>query len=252
MVMKVFLEAHGWNCGFEGGITGYALILWLSAFLSMQSRNARSLAESLLGFFDYFGSGGKFDYYKTGLCISEPSCTFLKADNGMYYRETPYLLAIRDPPDHSNDVGRVAKSIPKIVLGFRTAFEKLTSLSIDDIRDQGHLFSILRIASANLSMRLPKVSFQTEPKEQGRKGQTLKSTGKLHQPKQYRNGQALKYSGSSQVQHQRKPKPHAKEHNLKRNGNSNRFKSSSDGKPSVQSLRTGDSRVTKKFKKLRT
>jgi len=81
------------------------------------------LGQLLRGFFRFFGFD--FDYESNGISVLDGGSIFSKKERGWYYPDKPFLLALEDPCDRENDVGRLAFNIPNVSLLFRHAYDQL-------------------------------------------------------------------------------------------------------------------------------
>ncbi|KAJ3291290.1 hypothetical protein HK104_006191, partial [Borealophlyctis nickersoniae] len=151
LVLKLFLINRELNEVMSGGVGGYAIILWIAAFLRLhpliyterypegtpKSTDNVNLGALLLDFFHMFGF--TFDYHRMGLSPrggdnpDAPEYLFLKELKGSDFNRPlqPYLLAIEDPQDSSNNVTKGTIRIRHITTSFAYAYDTLRGLEND-------------------------------------------------------------------------------------------------------------------------
>ncbi|KAJ3050508.1 hypothetical protein HK097_008546, partial [Rhizophlyctis rosea] len=137
-VIKHFLYLRALNDNSRSGVGGYALVLWIAAFLKLHpsifpNRYPTNTAESpglgalLLDFFQLFGYD--FDYHTNGLAVnSAREAAHIYQKNQHSWRRTPdrgkdYLLSLEDPNDALNDVSQGAGRIQEITTLLASAKE---------------------------------------------------------------------------------------------------------------------------------
>jgi len=132
-VLKYFLFFHSQNEVYLGGLGSYCLTLMIVFYIQKHAEAARKTADApeggldlgqlLRGFFRFFGFD--FDYENNGISVLDGGSIFSKRERGWYYPDKPFLLALEDPCDRENDVGRLAFNIPTVSLLFRHAYDQL-------------------------------------------------------------------------------------------------------------------------------
>jgi len=131
MVLKVFLLQRGINEPYSGGLGSYALLLMIVNFLQLHTISIpkvmfQNLGFLLIEFFLHYGR--KFNYYVLGITTRNGGAHFLKAHKDWLEYSKPWLLAIEDPQDPDNDVGRSShRIVPIIQHAFLTAYIRLVS-----------------------------------------------------------------------------------------------------------------------------
>jgi non-canonical poly(A) RNA polymerase PAPD5/7 len=102
VVLKYFLQARGLNEPYFGGLGSYSLLLLVVSFFQLQVHKSHSAPESNMGymlieFFDFYGR--VFNWYTTGIRVSNGGCYFNKMDRDWFDASKPYLPSIEDPND---------------------------------------------------------------------------------------------------------------------------------------------------------
>ncbi|XP_020597048.1 non-canonical poly(A) RNA polymerase PAPD5 [Phalaenopsis equestris] len=134
LILKVFLQQRELNEVYSGGIGSYALLAMLIAHLQIYRRSQdmqgvqksmeHNLGILLAKFFEFYGR--KLNTTDVGVSCNSSSTFFLKCDKGFLNRERPYLLAIEDPQDPANDIGRNSFNYYKVRSAFSMAYTSLT------------------------------------------------------------------------------------------------------------------------------
>jgi len=81
------------------------------------------LGQLLLGFLKFYGF--EFDYENKGISVLEDGSYFSKQERGWFVLDKPYLLALEDPCDTENDVGKSAFNITAVIMLFQQAYDQL-------------------------------------------------------------------------------------------------------------------------------
>lgn len=158
-VLKYLLYSHALNEVYTGGLGSYALALMVVAHIQRQSlggadsigatASSTSAAQGttstasttsttaptpdlgalLLSFLRFYSV--ELDYARQGVALLREDGTgstlFGKRDHGWLDPERPHLLALEDPSDPDNDVGRGTFRIAAVRQLFRDAYEQLTA-----------------------------------------------------------------------------------------------------------------------------
>ena len=119
-VLKAFLHQRGLNEVYSGGIGSYALLCMVMAHLQLHNTTCKStwagshgasdasegcLGTLLIDFFELFGRRLNAD--EVGIsCGGKGPGFFKKREKGMFEDNRPFLWAIEDPQDETNDLGR--------------------------------------------------------------------------------------------------------------------------------------------------
>eukprot|EP01126_Amoeba_proteus_P023116 TRINITY_DN2326_c0_g1_i6.p1 TRINITY_DN2326_c0_g1~~TRINITY_DN2326_c0_g1_i6.p1 ORF type:complete len:278 (-),score=55.03 TRINITY_DN2326_c0_g1_i6:121-954(-) len=107
LILKYFLQQRDLNEPYTGGLGSYALSLMVVCFLqhTLPLFNGKpNLGILLRDFLKFFGRD--FNYCTTGISVRKGGCYFSKVDRGWFDANRMYLLAIEDPNDTENDVGK--------------------------------------------------------------------------------------------------------------------------------------------------
>jgi len=134
-VLKYLLYWHAMNEVYSGGLGSYALTLMIVSYIQKHSDSVKrvpaqdggedqaDLGQLLLGFLHFYGF--EFDYETQGISVLEDGSYFSKQERGWFIVDKPYLLALEDPCDTENDVGKSAFNITGVTMLFRQAYDQL-------------------------------------------------------------------------------------------------------------------------------
>ncbi|CAI9787734.1 unnamed protein product [Fraxinus pennsylvanica] len=143
LILKVFLQQRELNEVYTGGIGSYALLVMLIAMLqSQQDRQASpelNLGVLLVNFFDIYGR--KLNTTDVGVSCNRGGTFFLKSSKGCLVKGKPSVIAIEDPQDPDNDIGKNSYNYFQVRSAFVMAFMALTNAKV--IMGLGHNKSIL-------------------------------------------------------------------------------------------------------------
>ncbi|KAJ3223257.1 hypothetical protein HK099_001348 [Clydaea vesicula] len=138
LILKLFLLQRNFNEVFTGGIGSYGLLIMVSSFLKAHPRlqSGQIKAEDnigifLLEFFELYGLN--LNYQHVGIGVTEAGGYFFSKKDYSYFeqsnrRDNGIKLAIIDPQDPTNDVGRGSYSMTGVKYHFSRAFHRLTFL----------------------------------------------------------------------------------------------------------------------------
>ena len=140
-VLKAFLHQRGLNEVYSGGIGSYALLCMVMAHLQLHNTTCKStwagshgasdasegcLGTLLIDFFELFGRRLNAD--EVGIsCGGKGPGFFKKRDKGMFEDNRPFLWAIEDPQDETNDLGRNSYACRQVKSAFEHAFTVITA-----------------------------------------------------------------------------------------------------------------------------
>ncbi|ESQ43118.1 hypothetical protein EUTSA_v10013073mg [Eutrema salsugineum] len=129
LILKVFLQQRELNEVYKGGISSYALIAMIIAFLKYL-KDGRSPPEHNLGvllvkFFDFYGR--KLNTADVGVSCKKGGSFFSKSDKGFLNDARPGLLSIEDPQAPENDLGKSSFNYYQIRSAFAMALSTLTN-----------------------------------------------------------------------------------------------------------------------------
>ena len=140
-VLKAFLHQRGLNEVYSGGIGSYALLCMVMAHLQLHNTTCKStwagshgasdasegcLGTLLIDFFELFGR--RLVAEEVGIsCGGKGPGFFKKRDKGMYEDSRPFLWAIEDPQDETNDLGRNSYACRQVKSAFEHAFTVITA-----------------------------------------------------------------------------------------------------------------------------
>ena len=147
VVIKLFLQQRELNEVYTGGIGSYALITMIIAYLQLHpsrrvaggdatgvsmkpaaegtpqhqraSRLEPSLGMLLVGFFQLYGS--ELNSEAVGVGCAGGGHFFSKQAAGMMNYQRPFLLAVQDPQDDTNDLGRSSYNYVRVKQAFEHA-----------------------------------------------------------------------------------------------------------------------------------
>ncbi|XP_022886672.1 non-canonical poly(A) RNA polymerase PAPD5-like isoform X2 [Olea europaea var. sylvestris] len=129
LILKVFLQQRELNEVYTGGIGSYALLVMLIAMLqSQQDRQASpeyNLGILLVNFFDVYGR--KLNTTDVGVSCNGGGTFFLKSSKGFLVKGKPSVIAIEDPQDPDNDIGKSSYNYFQVRSAFAMAFTTLTN-----------------------------------------------------------------------------------------------------------------------------
>ncbi|GAB4823273.1 hypothetical protein N2152v2_010319 [Parachlorella kessleri] len=188
MVLKVFLQQRDLNEVYSGGLGSYALLVMVAAFLQLHpSRQPSSqggqrfsgagggsggrqqaaapletnLGVLLVDFFRLYGRSLNND--QVGVSCRRGGSFFNKRNKGFWQAERPWLLAVEDPNDPDNDLGRNSYNISRVRSAFDWAYNQLTAPSAPS---ESLLQRIMRLDPV-LFARQPPQLFEAEEEEGG-------------------------------------------------------------------------------------
>ena len=140
-VLKAFLAQRGLNEVYSGGIGSYALLCMVMAHLQLHNTTCKStwagshgasdasegcLGTLLIDFFELFGR--RLNAEEVGIsCGGKGPGFFKKRDRGMFEENRPFLWAIEDPQDETNDLGRNSYACRQVKSAFDHAFTVITA-----------------------------------------------------------------------------------------------------------------------------
>ena len=189
-VLKYLLYYHALNEVYTGGLGSYALTLMVVAHIQrqqqlqlqqaqaqqqqaqQQAQPAADLGALLVSFLRFYGL--ELDYERHGVALrgedGAGSTLFAKRERGWLDDEKPYLLALEDPSDPENDVGRGAFRILAVRQLFRDAYEQLTAVPFCPVSYLSLLFDVTQqFHSFRRSVAAP-FKVKNPPKKQQQKG----------------------------------------------------------------------------------
>jgi non-canonical poly(A) RNA polymerase PAPD5/7 len=127
-VVKTIFDVRGLSDVFRGGFGSYSLFMMLVASLKHAPHPRKDAAGGLINFLKFWRD---FDTRKQGISI-EPALLFDKAEEqiatdtvkqklrrGVAKPLPEYMLALRDPADETNDLGRKGIAIKHVQVTFR-------------------------------------------------------------------------------------------------------------------------------------
>jgi non-canonical poly(A) RNA polymerase PAPD5/7 len=136
LVLKVFLQQRELNEVYSGGLGSYALSVMIASFLQAHpSRFTKAGLEKNIGILliDFFRLYGRSLQHTTvGISCRDSGSYFKKEEKGFYVEDRPYLLAIEDPNDLTNDLGRNSYNIMRVKVAFDHAYCQLIAPSAPD------------------------------------------------------------------------------------------------------------------------
>ncbi|CAA2968971.1 non-canonical poly(A) RNA polymerase PAPD5 [Olea europaea subsp. europaea] len=132
LILKVFLQQRELNEVYTGGIGSYALLVMLIAMLqSRQDRQASAefnLGVLLVNFFDIYGR--KLNTPDVGVSCNGGGTYFLKSSKGCLVKGKPSIIAIEDPQDPDNDIGKNSYNYFQVRSAFSMALMTLTNSKV--------------------------------------------------------------------------------------------------------------------------
>ena len=166
-VLKAFLQQRALNEVYTGGIGSYALLCMVMAHLQLHDASATAsawagesggdaAAEGCLGvllidFFELYGRRINTD--DVGVSCRGGGRFFAKRDKEWTDAGRPFLLAIEDPQDPTNDLGRNSYAARQVKSAFEHAFTLMTAPVVD--REDFLLRRIVRMDPKTLRARKP-------------------------------------------------------------------------------------------------
>lgn len=183
-VLKYFMVARGLNEPYTGGCGSFMIQMMIISFLQHRERkafnerreNTMNLGAILLEFFEFYSMD--FNYLTTGISVRSDGFFFMKGAKGrrdhFYQPSRPFSLAIENPLDITQDVGRSSFRMQLISKSFEIAMRVLLSHTAEPVVEtESILASIIpptddmreRAASKRrCSMKIPHSS-QTDQKK---------------------------------------------------------------------------------------
>ena len=135
LTLKLFLKQRGMNAPFTGGIGAYTLLNMAVALLMLETETDATRVTStsdcgylLLRFFELYGE--EFDYANSAISIT--SGGIIDKNFQWFNPGKPNILAVEDPQQRGNDIGKNSFMMPKIVEEFKKAAQKLRRHAIQD------------------------------------------------------------------------------------------------------------------------
>ncbi|KAJ2498617.1 hypothetical protein GGH96_004173 [Coemansia sp. RSA 1972] len=128
LAIKQFLFQRSMNEVYTGGMGSYAITLLVVSLLQMHPRirsggldASKNLGVLLIEFFELYGK--RFNYDTVCVSVRENGCYLNKRNKTFFSPTQPYLLAIEDPCDTSNDVTKGTYGISRIKQTFSGAYD---------------------------------------------------------------------------------------------------------------------------------
>ncbi|ODV84653.1 hypothetical protein CANARDRAFT_200068 [[Candida] arabinofermentans NRRL YB-2248] len=138
MIVKQFLSVRKLNVVHTGGLGGFAIICLVRSFLKLHPRVVTgsidplaNLGVLLIEFFELYGYN--FGYDSTAIAFNDKGDAMYvtKHSNPALQGRNPFLLAIQDPHDPSNNISRGTHNLRDIKRAFGGAFELLANKCYD-------------------------------------------------------------------------------------------------------------------------
>ncbi|PRW59743.1 non-canonical poly(A) RNA polymerase PAPD5 [Chlorella sorokiniana] len=150
MVLKVFLQQRELNEVYSGGLGSYALLVMVAAFLQLHPsrvqagsgygyKGKRGAAEEIEGslgvlLVDFLRLYGRaLNNQEVGVSCRRGGSYFSKRQKGFFQPDRPFLYAVEDPNDPSNDLGRNSYNISRVRMAFDWAYCQLVAPSEPDV-----------------------------------------------------------------------------------------------------------------------
>lgn len=115
---QVFLQQRELNEVYSGGIGSYCLLAMIASFLiTHPSREGGGALEACLGtlLLDFFLLYGRLlRNEEVGASCRAGALYFAKRSKGWWQPERPFMLAVEDPQDTENDLGRNSFNFPRV------------------------------------------------------------------------------------------------------------------------------------------
>ncbi|KAK6524992.1 hypothetical protein TWF281_011882 [Arthrobotrys megalospora] len=134
LLLKQFLAIRGINEPFNGGLGSFSLICMIVSMLQLMPEASSgnwhggenvALGRALMEFLDLYGS--KFNTEATGIRVRTPGY-FQKSRRREFFNPgKPYLLAIEDPNDPSNNISKATYRIIDIQKHFANTYRELSN-----------------------------------------------------------------------------------------------------------------------------
>ena len=142
LMIKLFLQQRGLNEVFTGGIGSFSLTLLVVSFLQLhprlqhrQIKAEENLGILLIDFLELYGR--HFNYPKTGISLKNNGRYFCKSSRGWIVPGRPSLLALEDPQDRDNDVGRNSFNIMAVRQALEFGYSTLVSQCLSRLHRSG-------------------------------------------------------------------------------------------------------------------
>jgi non-canonical poly(A) RNA polymerase PAPD5/7 len=137
MVLKVFLQQRELNEVYSGGVGSYALLVMVASFLQTHPSRAAAPAARAPGRLDDNLGALLLDFLRlygralanthVGVSCRRGGGFFAKRDRGFHNAERPYLLAVEDPADAANDLGKNSYNVSRVRMAFDYAYCQLVA-----------------------------------------------------------------------------------------------------------------------------
>ena len=140
-VLKAFLQQRALNEVYTGGVGSYALLCMVMAHLQLhdsketayswagdgggEAADEGCLGVLLIDFFELYGR--RLNMEEVGVSCRGGGAFFAKKDKTWSDPGRPFLLAIEDPQDPTNDLGRNSYGVRQIKSAFEHAFTLMTA-----------------------------------------------------------------------------------------------------------------------------
>ena len=124
MVLKLFLKQRNMSSPFTGGIGGYTLLNMAVAHLMANGEGVKCHGYLLLRFFEFYGE--EFDYANSAVSVNNGGV--IDKSFQWFNPGKPNLLAVEDPQQAGNDIGKNSFKMPDIAREFKKAAERLRGL----------------------------------------------------------------------------------------------------------------------------
>ncbi|KAJ2777500.1 hypothetical protein H4R18_005126 [Coemansia javaensis] len=132
LTIKQFLYQRSMNEVYTGGMGSYAITLLAVSLLQMHPRIRsggldieKNMGVLLIEFFELYGK--RFNYDNTCVSVLDKGRYLDKRAKGFFSPTQPYLLAIEDPNDPTNDVTKGTYGITRIKQTFAGAYDLLNN-----------------------------------------------------------------------------------------------------------------------------
>jgi non-canonical poly(A) RNA polymerase PAPD5/7 len=142
-VLKYFVAARGLNEPYSGGCGSFMIQMMIISFLQQRERmaynerrqNTMNLGAMLLEFFEFYGID--FNFFTTGISIRSDGFFFMKGakerKEHFYNPSRPFLLALENPLDITQDVGKSSFRMPLVCKSFEIALRVLLSHTAEPV-----------------------------------------------------------------------------------------------------------------------
>jgi non-canonical poly(A) RNA polymerase PAPD5/7 len=142
-VLKYFVAARGLNEPYSGGCGSFMIQMMIISFLQQRERkaynekrqNTMNLGAMLLEFFEFYGID--FNYFTTGISIRSDGFFFMKGakerKEHFLNPSRPFLLAMENPLDITQDVGKSSFRMPLVCRSFEIAMRVLLSHTAEPV-----------------------------------------------------------------------------------------------------------------------